>query len=201
VEAVRLVPARPPACREAIEAVAEADVLVLGPGSLFTSMLPHLLVPEMAEAIVAAPARRVLVLNLAPQPGETAGFAPEAHLEALARHAPQLRFDTVIADPAAVPDPACLREACARLGARLQLDPVAIVNEPRHDPVRLADAFRTAFRDAERSACNSSLRAVTTEQEEGGCALHKSGADAYRSGPEPAAAERPPPLGGAASPT
>jgi uncharacterized cofD-like protein len=145
VESVRLLPDRPPACPEALEAVAGADVLVLGPGSLFTSMLPHLLVPEMAEAIQAARARRVLVLNLAPQPGETTGFAPETHLEALAKHAPGLRLDVVIADPAAVADAAALQEAATALGAEVQLSAVAVADEPRHDPGRLATAFRQAF--------------------------------------------------------
>jgi hypothetical protein len=143
-------------------------------------MLPHLLVPEMAEAIVAATARRVLVLNLVAQPGETTGFAPETHLEALARHAPQLRFDTVIADPHAVPDPAALRQASASLGARLQLSPVSVADGPRHDPVRLAEAFREAF---------SSVPPVGSVDEDLRSDLHKSAGDAYRSVPSHLAAE------------
>jgi hypothetical protein len=136
----------------------------------------------MAAAIVAAPARRVLVLNLVAQSGETAGFEPETHLDALARHAPQLRFDTVIADPRAVPDPAALGAAAARLGARLQLSLVGVPGEPRHDPERLADAFREAL--------DLPITAATTDGDNLRLALHKSATDAYRSVPSPFLADR-----------
>src|SRR6516225_3883258 len=76
VRSVSLIPADPPACPEAVTAIGEADWVVLGPGSWFTSVLPHLLVPELASALTATPARRVVALNLAPQPGETDGFSP-----------------------------------------------------------------------------------------------------------------------------
>ncbi|HVE74300.1 MAG TPA: uridine diphosphate-N-acetylglucosamine-binding protein YvcK, partial [Mycobacteriales bacterium] len=91
VVAVRLRPADPPACEEAKRAVLEADWVVFGPGSWFTSVLPHLLVPGLRDALQATNARRLVTLNLAPQPGETAGFSPAAHLEVLRAHAPDLR--------------------------------------------------------------------------------------------------------------
>jgi len=128
-----------------VRAVADADAVVLGPGSLFTSVLPHLLVPQMADAIRSTTATRILVLNLVAQAGETAGFSPQAHLEVLAREARWLRLDVVLADPAAVPDPSRLAGAAARLGARLELAPVSVPDEPRHDPDRLADALRTVL--------------------------------------------------------
>src|SRR5215467_8534561 len=68
VRSVSLIPADPPACPQAIAAVATADWVVLGPGSWFTSVLPHLLVPELAEALISTPARRIVALNLVPQP-------------------------------------------------------------------------------------------------------------------------------------
>ena len=71
-----LVPADPPACPEAVEAVHHADWVVFGPGSWFTSVLPHLMVPDLAHAICTTGARRLVVLNLAPQQGETTGFSP-----------------------------------------------------------------------------------------------------------------------------
>jgi uncharacterized cofD-like protein len=145
VEAVELVPEDPVPCAEALQAVAEADVLVLGPGSFFTSVLPHLLAPTMAKAIIASEARRVLVLNLEAQPGETEGFAPHTHLEELSRLIPALKLDAVIADPGVVPDTNTLREATEKLGAKLLLAPVAIADEPRHDPAALAEAFVVAF--------------------------------------------------------
>ena len=78
--------------------------MVLGPGSWFSSVIPHLLVPELLDALIETKARRVLSLNLAPQPGETEGFSPQRHLEVLGRHAPKLALDVVLADEAAVPD-------------------------------------------------------------------------------------------------
>ena len=114
VRRVWLRPERPRACREALEAVRTADVLLLGPGSWFTSVLPHLLVPELRDAVIASPARRVVVLNLAPEPGETAGFSPEQHLAVLSQHAPALRVDAVIADVDAVPVPVAVAPRSGR---------------------------------------------------------------------------------------
>jgi uncharacterized cofD-like protein len=146
VSEVWVEPAEPRACQPACAAVAEADWVVLGPGSLYTSMLPHLLVPEMHKAITGASAHRLVVLNLVAQPGETEGFTPQAHLRVLAQHAPALTVDVVLADPAAVPDPGALAEAAAELGARLHLAPVRAAGSPgTHDPVRLAAAFEEVF--------------------------------------------------------
>ncbi len=146
VQGVRLEPERPTACPEALQAVRAADWVVLGPGSLFSSLIPHLLVPELATALVQTPARRVFVLNLAAQSGETEGFSPETHLEVLAAHAPDLRVDVVLADQAHVPDVAGLRRAAECLGAELMVEDVAERSGlPRHDPVRLATAFGRVF--------------------------------------------------------
>jgi uncharacterized cofD-like protein len=138
---------RPPlACEEAVEAVLNADVVFLGPGSWFTSVLPHLLVPGLHDALVKTTATKVLVLNLVPQPGETAGFSPERHLDVLFEHAPDLRVDAVIADRDSVPDPANLRRAAERLGGRAHL---GAVGDPevagRHDPDALARCMREAL--------------------------------------------------------
>ncbi|HXW86734.1 MAG TPA: 2-phospho-L-lactate transferase CofD family protein, partial [Streptosporangiaceae bacterium] len=113
----------------------------------FTSVLPHLLVPELAAALVETRARRLVALNLAPQPGETEGFSPHAHLEVLADHAPDLAVDVVLADRAAARDSITeLEKAAGRLGARLVLADLAIADgSPRHDPLRLAGAFAQIF--------------------------------------------------------
>jgi len=143
---VRVEPDDPRACPPACAAVEAADWLVLGPGSLYTSMLPHLLVPEMHKTISGSPARRLVVLNLVAQAGETEGFTPEAHLRVLARHAAGLTVDVVLADPAAVPDPGALAAAAAELGARLHLAPVRAPEAPgTHDPALLASAFAAVF--------------------------------------------------------
>lgn len=143
VVSVTLVPPAPPACPEAVAAVERADLVVLGPGSWFTSVLPHLLVPDLLAALSASRARRVVTLNLAAQPGETAGFSPQQHLEVLTAHAPGFRVDAVVADTDAVADARGLMSGVSALGARLLLAPVAAGDgTPRHDPALLAAAYR-----------------------------------------------------------
>jgi uncharacterized cofD-like protein len=141
VERVRLTPAEPPACEEAVAAVRAADWLVFGPGSWYTSVIPHLLVPELAAAIVTSPARRLVTLNLAPE-NETHGLSLAGHLAALVRYVPALRADVVLADIRAVGHPEPVERAAESLGARLVLAPVAVPDgTPRHDPVALAKAL------------------------------------------------------------
>ncbi|NEA28878.1 uridine diphosphate-N-acetylglucosamine-binding protein YvcK [Actinomadura bangladeshensis] len=143
---VSLVPADPPACQEALDAVEDADWILFGPGSWFTSVLPHLKVPALARALTTARARRAVALNLAPQPGETDDFSPQTHLEVLQAHAPDLRVDVVIADRAVVDDPAALEKAAQALGGRLVLADVAADDgSPRHEPARLAQALVQIF--------------------------------------------------------
>jgi len=146
VRSISLVPVDPPAVPEAISAVLDADWVVFGPGSWFTSVLPHLLVPSLRAALAATPARRLVALNLVPQPGETAGFSPHRHLEVLADHAPSLSFDTVLADRrAASGAEGELEKAAGLLRASLVLCDVAAADGARHDPVRLAAAYRKVF--------------------------------------------------------
>ena len=142
VVAVELDPDSPPACPEAVQAVEVADWVVLGPGSWFTSVLPHLLVPDLRDALVSSRASTVVTLNLEPQAGETAGFSPENHLEVLAAHAPDLRLDVVLADRRALADRDKLRSVAKTLGAELVVaDLGADDGSPRHDPVKLARAY------------------------------------------------------------
>lgn len=143
VASIGILPTCPAPCAEAITAVGEADWVMLGPGSWFTSVMPHLLVPDLADALVATPARRLLNLNLEVHKGETRDFRAEDHLASLAENAPDLRIDVVLADPSVVPDEPTLRAAAAELGAELVVAPVSTRHEPGvHDPLRLAAALR-----------------------------------------------------------
>ena len=149
VVALSLEPPDPPACEEAVQAVLEADFVVLGPGSWCTSVITHLLVPELRAALEQTAGTRIVALNLAPQPGETEGWAPEAHLDALLSHAPALAVDVVLADERAVLDRRGLMAAAQACGARLLLAPVAAGDgTPRHDPARLAAAYDSIFTGA-----------------------------------------------------
>lgn len=143
VVAVHLVPSSPQACPEAVAAVEAADAVLLGPGSWFTSVLPHLLVPDLAKALVATTARKVVALNLSAQAGETDGFSQETHLEVLGAHLPELTVDVVLADPRAVHDHASLLGAARDLGAELVVAHVGRDDGSAvHDPAHLAAALR-----------------------------------------------------------
>ncbi|AEG44246.1 uridine diphosphate-N-acetylglucosamine-binding protein YvcK [Isoptericola variabilis] len=146
IDQLRLVPSDPPACPEAVAAVREADWVVLGPGSWYSSVLVHLLVPELSEALHTTTARRCVTLNLSAERGETQGLTATDHLEALHKHAPGLRVDAVLADPSAVEDVGELEQAAAAMGARLVMRQVRRGDgTPRHDALRLAAAFRDVF--------------------------------------------------------
>jgi len=141
ITSVRLEP-EPVACPEAVQAIRTADWVVLGPGSWFSSVIPHLVVPELRAALVETEARVVVVLNLAEQAGETHGFGPEDHLAVLAEHAPDLKIHTVLADRSIVTDESRLAEAAASYGGALVVADVAAEDgSPRHDAARLAAAY------------------------------------------------------------
>ncbi|CAN5242089.1 uridine diphosphate-N-acetylglucosamine-binding protein YvcK [soil metagenome] len=147
IDSISLIPSDPPAAPEAIEAIATADWVVLGPGSWFTSVIPHLMVPALREALLGTPAHVVVTLNLAEQPGETGGFGPADHLAVLLEHAPALHIDTVLADEVAVgaqlPD---LEALAAAAGAKLLVSDLAVGDgSPRHDPAKLASAYTQIF--------------------------------------------------------
>ena len=143
VMAVRLNPEEPPACDEAVASIRAADWVILGPGSWFTSVMPHLLVPGVREALMDTPAKRILTLNLVMHTGETVGFSAENHLEVLAAHAPSLHLDVVLADPEIVEDEALLRRVAGRMGAELVLAKVRDHGQQgHHDSLRLAAAYR-----------------------------------------------------------
>ncbi|CAN5410599.1 uridine diphosphate-N-acetylglucosamine-binding protein YvcK [soil metagenome] len=144
VRRVRLLPGNPPATRQAVDAILDADLVVLGPGSWFTSVIPHVLVPELVSALSATSARRALVLNLAAEPGETAGFSAERHLHVLAQHAPEFTVHDIIVDGASVPgerEREQLRRTATMLDAQVQFADVSRPGTPLHDPAKLAAAL------------------------------------------------------------
>ncbi|WP_344878943.1 gluconeogenesis factor YvcK family protein [Zhihengliuella alba] len=146
IESVELEPADAPGCPEALEAIELADWVILGPGSWYTSVLPHLLLPEARQALETTPARRLLTMNLTTQTRETTGLSAPDHLRVLRRHAPDLRFDAVVADPSAVGDRDAFREAAGELGAVVFFDKVgASPGRPVHSPLRLANAYHDVF--------------------------------------------------------
>ena len=92
-------PAGAAACPEAVVAIAEADWVVLGPGSWYTSVLPHLLVPGLRDALCTTSAKVVVSMNLEPHTEETRGYDLADHLEVLHRHAPDLAVHAALVGP------------------------------------------------------------------------------------------------------
>ncbi|MCL2595559.1 MAG: uridine diphosphate-N-acetylglucosamine-binding protein YvcK [Promicromonosporaceae bacterium] len=145
IERLWLDPANPPACAEAVTAIEEADWVVLGPGSWYTSVLVHLLVPQIRDALLDTKARRCVALNLGVET-ETSGLTAVDHLLALHQHAPELRVDVVVADPSAIEDIDEAQRATAIMGAKLVMRQVALGDgTARHDSLRLAAAYRDVF--------------------------------------------------------
>jgi uncharacterized cofD-like protein len=148
VRTVRLLPPGAPACAAAVDAVREADLVVLGPGSWFTSVIPHLLLRELGTALSATPGRLLVVLNLVPQAGETDDYEPHQLLDLLQTHAAPfggLKIDAVLADVDSVLDPEELSRHVRTMGARLVVSRLAADDSPeRHDPVRLSAAIASA---------------------------------------------------------
>lgn len=152
--AVELSPYTPPAFPPAVAALERADLILLGPGSLFTSILPNLLIPGIRQAVAKARARVVLLLNLMTQPGETDGMTGPDHLAALERHAGKGLVDAVLASSTPIP-PALLshyaetgstpvevgREALEAAGIEVvEADLLAEGDLIRHDSEKLARA-------------------------------------------------------------
>ena len=138
------------ASEDALAAIAEAELIVLGPGSLYTSLLPSLLLPEIRDAVAASSALRVYVCNVATQQGETSGFDLAAHLEALVAHAGTGIVDAVLANndfDALVPTDYPAEPVRLRWPPDLATPPKLILDEVvdpenahHHDPARLASA-------------------------------------------------------------
>lgn len=105
IERLSLLPDRPISSRRVIEALEHADVIVVGPGSLYTSILPPLLVPHVSDAIQASRAVRILVANLMTEAGETDNFSVLDHLLTLERHLGRQLFDCVIYNTSPIPEP------------------------------------------------------------------------------------------------
>jgi uncharacterized cofD-like protein len=104
IERVFLQPEEARAYPEAVRAILDADLIIAGPGSLFTSVLPNLLVRDIRKAVEASSARRLYVCNVATQPGETDGFDVGQHMSALQRHVGPRLFPFVLANTKSLPD-------------------------------------------------------------------------------------------------
>jgi 2-phospho-L-lactate transferase/gluconeogenesis factor (CofD/UPF0052 family) len=125
IKRVFLEPADVEPLPEALEAIRNADAILLGPGSLYTSILPNLLVPKLAEAVVASDAIKIFVCNVMTQPGETDNYTVSDHLQAVYDHIGLHLFDYVIVNDGEIPEQ--VQTKYAEKGARpVQLDREAL---------------------------------------------------------------------------
>lgn len=146
VEHIRLLPKSPRVPAEVGTAIEQADWVLLGPGSWYTSVIPHVLVPDVHRALVTTDAHRALILNLSRQRGETDRMTTADHVRVIRDYAPDFKLDVIIADPTAIDDVDDLIVASEGVGARVLLRQVRTGDgQPHHDPLRLAAALRDAF--------------------------------------------------------
>jgi uncharacterized cofD-like protein len=146
VSSVRLLPAAAPACADALEAIELADWVVLGPGSWYTSVLPHLLLPELRDALCRTSAKRCLTMNLSNDTKETQGMSAVDHLQVISRYAPDFSVDVVLADPSVIADQDEFERAVEGMGGRAVFGTVgASTGKPVHDPLRLATSYNDMF--------------------------------------------------------
>ena len=156
IRRVRLLPEHPRALPGALEAIAKADMIVFGPGSLYTSIIPNLLVDGIVDAVRQARGLKVYVANVMTQEGETEGYTLSDHIRALFEHAGAGLFDLCLVNSAGIPEPLLARyaqegaeplgvdrEACESLGVEVVGRAIAGTagSLVRHDPDRLAAAL------------------------------------------------------------
>ena len=153
IERVFLTPANVVGYREAVQAILDADVVVVGPGSLYTSVIPNLLVKDIAHALAATAACKVFVCNVATEPGETDGYRAEDFLAAVERHVGCQLFDTVVTNTR----PDAMRPPCWRSDVvaadwsdthgtwLVAADVVDQDNAVRHDPTKLTRTIMRAW--------------------------------------------------------
>jgi len=162
IERVYLEPEQAPAYPDAVRAILSADLIVAGPGSLFTSVLPNLLVPDIQNALRASAAAKIYVCNVATQPGETDGFTVEEHCDALEQHIGAGIFTTILANnnyavPWRANSPSQLVKPRGERATGRTIIFADVVDETkpwRHDPTKLAHAILNWY-DTQSTTRNS----------------------------------------------
>lgn len=162
VRRVRLIPPNTDANPAAVSAILAAELVTIGPGSWFSSVIPHLVVPGIVKALNETDALKVVVLNLSAEPGETQGFSSERHLHMLSQHAPQLKVDYFLVDSGIIPSVSereYVKRAAEALGAKTVFKDVSEEDESgkatnRHSPSKLSGALMGIYRHARGTESN-----------------------------------------------
>ena len=152
IRRVRMIPEHPQALKESVEAIRSADLILLGPGSLYTSIIPNLLVSGIVEEIAKSDALKLYICNVMTQEGETEGYSAEDHIQAIFRHAEEQLFDYCLINSAKIPQEicelyavegampiACNHDACKKLGVEIIEKPISQISGKtvKHDPLAL----------------------------------------------------------------
>ncbi len=153
IRRVRLLPEHPQALKSALQAITQAEMIVFAPGSLYTSIIPNLLVDGITEAIRNSNAIKIYACNIMTQPGETEGYTVSDHIRALFKHSYEGLFDLCLVNSDTIPSAIiqryrregcdailCDEEACAAMGVEILSAPIATVENGRvrHNPGQLA---------------------------------------------------------------
>lgn len=161
IRRVNLLPSRPKALPEAVEAIREAEMVVLAPGSLYTSIIPNLLVDGIVDAIAASESMKIYICNVMTENGETEGYTVSDHIRAIFTHSRHGLFDLCLVNSAPLPrivaqryakegsvPVLCDEKECARLGVELILRPICAVDNQviRHNPGHVASELMTLYR-------------------------------------------------------
>jgi uncharacterized cofD-like protein len=144
LKSLRIIPENPTAYPEALSAIADAQWITMGPGSWFSSVIPHLLVPAQRDAIISSKSKKILLLNLDTSDksaGEYAGYSPLEHLQILSTYAPGLHFDCIVIDQSS-DGQSQLREHLSTLGSELVIADLRSDGAPlHHDVKKLSQLF------------------------------------------------------------
>lgn len=151
VKSLKLIPENPSATPEAIEAILEADWITIGPGSWFSSVMPHFLLRDQADAIAKSSAKKIMIFNL-PEPDskdEFAGIGPVEHLDFILAHQADLRIDIALADPSIFKDDQSrisLANKVAKCGGKLEIvDLSKVLGSSSHDVAKMSSFFAHIF--------------------------------------------------------
>jgi len=151
IKSLKLIPDNPLATPQALEAIGQANWITIGPGSWFSSVMPHFLLKEQAKAIAESRAKKVLIFNMPEEKihGEFAGTSPREHLEFLLAHQPDLKIDIALADPSVIqtgPEKAALEKLLNKCGAELVIvDLSSNLGANRHDVRKMSSFFAHIF--------------------------------------------------------
>jgi len=148
LKSLRLLPENPVVTPQVLQAISEADWLIFGPGSWFSSVMPHFLLKDLASAVSKSSAKKIVILNLQgpDNADEFAGNTPEAHLRLVLSHLPTFELDIAIVDPTVLGSASGLDELVKDLGGEVIVNDVARDQDPNHhDPRKMSLLFSHIF--------------------------------------------------------